>query len=265
MRRSNLNLSVKQNRSVKAGFTLIEVLIVSPLVILIIMGFVGLMVNLVSDVLISRDRSLMTYNANQSLAAMSQDTNFSLGFIPTTGTVTNPQGNPSSAAFTSSQPNILLLRRVATDKKPLDASRLPVYVANTGSSPVSCGVSQSSNETLKVTLVYFVKDDTLWQRTIVPSYTTSGANQVCASVWQRNSCSEVDMSQPICKATDTKLMDNVKTLDVQYFSNANATTTLSAAQAATAGVARLTITSEKQTAGKTVTTSTSRLVKTFGQ
>ena len=51
-------LTTKHARS--QGFTLIEMLVIAPLVIITISGFVALMVSMVGDVLVTRDQNNLT-------------------------------------------------------------------------------------------------------------------------------------------------------------------------------------------------------------
>lgn len=247
----------------QSGFTLIEVLIIAPIVILAIGGFVGLMVTMIGEVLVTRDQSALTYETQSSLDRIEQDVRLSTQFLVTTGTQTAPQGSDSNftgtAAFTNGA-NSLLLSALATDKNPTDVSRWLVYLAN---QPNPCGAEQRYNRVLLTKVIYFVKSGSLWRRTVVPDWNTNSAatadaNTVCSAPWQQNSCSP-GYSATRCKAEDEKIMDNVTSMDVKYYNASGDTTDVGAANATSAGTVDVTINSQKTVAGGNVITDASNV------
>lgn len=253
-------LPTKQRSS---GFTLIEVLIIAPIVILAIGGFVGLMVTMVGEVLVTRDQSALTYESQSALDRIEQDVRLSTQFLVTTGTQTAPQGSDSNftgtAAFTNGA-NSLLLSALATDKNPTDTSRWLIYLAN---QPNPCGSEQRYNRVLLNKVVYFIKSGSLWRRTVLPDWNTNSAatadaNTVCSAPWQQNSCSP-GYSATRCKAEDEKIMDNVTSMDVKYYNASGDTTDIGDANATTAGTVDVTINSQKTVAGGNVITDASNV------
>lgn len=243
------------------GFTLIEMLIIAPVVIIVISGFVALMITLVGDVLVSRDQNTLTYDAQDALDHIEQDTRLSTQFLTTTGTLSSPQGSDNNftgtAAFSNSS-NTLILSTLATDANPVGASRNLVYYANQ-SNP--CGTLQTYNKVFQTQVVYFIYNNSLWRRSLVPDYnfnTTPNSQTLCQSstvgVWQQNSCSP-GYSATRCKTNDSEVMKNISTLTVKYFSDPGSTTDIGASNAANATTIEATIAGQKTIAGRAVNSS----------
>lgn len=239
------------NKSSRAkGFTLVEMLVVAPVVILAIGGFIALMVNIVGDVLLTRDRSAMTYNIQDALDRIEQDTRLTSDFLTTTGTLTTPQGSNNNFTGTSAFTNTdnLILSANATDKAPTDSTRQLIYYAN---QPNACGATQTFNALLATKIIYFIKSGSLWRREVVPSWT---ASTVCATPWQRNTCSP-GYTAALCDANDTEIMPDISSFDVKYYTDASSTTELTDANAGSASTIEVTINGSKSTAGRTFTAS----------
>jgi hypothetical protein len=243
-----------------AGFTLIEVLIIAPIVILTIGGFVGLMVNMASDMLLTRDQNNMVYETQDVLDRIEQDTRLSTQFLTTSGTFTAPQGSDSNftgtAAFTNTT-STLILGGLTTDKNPTDASRQLIFYAG---QPNVCGSLQSYNRPFLQKIMYFIKGGSLWRRAVLPDYNTNATlddNTVCAAPWQRNTCSPGYSLSTRCQTNDTELMQNVDSFSIKYFATPTSTTDIGATQALAATTIEVTVGGKKVTAGRDIATSSS--------
>jgi hypothetical protein len=257
---------IKHNRKQKsAGFTLIEILIIAPIVVIAISGFVALMVSIVGKVLLARDQGAMTYDTQNALNRIEEDVRLSAKFLTTTGGLPSPQGSNSNftgtSAFTNTS-NTLILNALATDSNPRASDRWLMYYDN---QPNPCGDTETANRVFSVRIIYFIKSGSLWRRTYVPDWnlntSSPDANTICTYSsdyypWQKNSCSP-GYSASRCKAEDEKIMDNIGSLSVQYFSSSNSTTDIGAANAETATTIGATIAGSKTTAGNQFTTSSS--------
>lgn len=246
-----------------AGFTLIELLIIAPIVIIAISGFIALMISVVGKVLLTRDQAAMSYSAQNALNRIEEDVRLSAKFLTTTGTLPSPQGSDNNftgtAAFTNTS-NTLILNALATDSNPRTADRWLMYYDN---QPNPCGDEESNNRVFSIRIIYFVKDGSLWRRTYVPSWnlntSSPDANTICTFSsdyypWQQNSCSPGYTSSQ-CQAEDERVMDNITSLNVQYFADPNSSTDLGASGAEAASAISVTITGGKTTAGNAFTTS----------
>lgn len=239
-----------------AGFTLIEVLIIAPVVIIVISGFVALMIALTSDVLSTREQSVLAFETQDALDRIEQDTRLTTQFLVSSGAQTAPQGSDSN--FTGSAPfsstNSLIMGGLTTDKNPVDSTRQLIYYAK---QPNDCGSLQVYNRVFQAKIVYFIKNGSLWRRSLVPPYNTNATaddNTVCSTPWQRNSCSP-GSSGALCETNDVEVMRGVKTFTVKYYTAPGNTTDIGSAQALSATTIEVIIEGEKTVAGRAITTS----------
>jgi competence protein ComGC len=245
-------LLMNKSRNKTAGFTLIEMLIIAPIVVLAIGGFIALMVSMIGEVLTTRDSNAMVYDIQDALGRVEQDARVSTQFLVTTGTLSSPQGQGNTtAAFTST--TALIMNEFATDKPISDPSRKLIYYKG---QPEPCGSTESQNEVLHIKVIYYINTTTktLWRRTIVPAYNTNPSNQVCDIPYQKNSCSP-GYSAPICKTNDAEIMQNVISGNVKYFASSGSTVDLGVAGALNADAIEFTILGSKITAGHTISNS----------
>jgi len=248
------------------GFTLIEILIIAPIVIIAISGFVAVMISLVGKTMLTRDQSLMAYNINDGLGRIEEDVRLSAKFLTTTGSLPSPQGkNNDTTAFTNGS-NTLILNALATDSNPRTYDRWLMYYDN---QPNPCGSTETFNKIFTIKIIYFVDSNgTLWRRTYVPPWNLNNdppdtpnpdANTICTASsayypWQRNSCA-IGQTSSQCQTQDEKIMDNVSSLNVKYYTNPGDTSDLGSSSASSAGTVEVTITGAKTTAGQSFTSS----------
>jgi hypothetical protein len=240
-------------------------LVIVPIVILALGGFISLMIGMVGDVIATRDSNNMTYQAQDALSSIERDVSFSTQFLATTGTLTSPQGSDNNfngtAAFANVEPSPgtsdrLILYAIATTLSPTDSLRDVVYYRD---QPNPCTALRVFNKVFYVKIVYFIKAGSLWRRTIMPTYNTNATadiNTVCTAPWQQDSCSP-GYSATRCKTEDVKLMDDISNLDVEYYTTPGGTVDTGAANATTASTIKVTLTGQKTSAGQDVTVSQS--------
>lgn len=208
----------------KHGFTLVEMLIIAPIVIFVIGIFISAIISMTGSVLVSRGANALSYTINDALSRIDQDVKASAGFLATNNISTTVQGlnddntpfkNASSASTTDAK---LILNAYATDQNPLTQNRNIIDAANT---PYTCGTLYSSqNANLMTNIVYFVKNNTLWRRVIMPALYNSVGNTGggCILPWQKPTCTP-GYSAPFCKANDQRLVDGVTGITITYWTN----------------------------------------------
>lgn len=249
----------KPHRPTSTGFTLVEMLVIAPIVILAIGGFISLMVNMVGDVIAARDETVMMYETQDSLSRVEDDVSLSTAFLSTSDTLITPQGSDANftgtAAFTNTS-NTLILNTMVTDRNPLDPLRELIYYKE---KPNPCDTTKIFNEVLYSKIIYFIKSGSLWRRTTVSPYNTNtptDTQTVCTTPWQQNSCSPGYVATR-CKTNDVEVMKNVNSLNVAYYSSSNGSTDIGAANASAAKAIKVTVTGQRQSAGRTITTTQS--------
>jgi len=213
-----------QSHSPKAGFTIIEMLIIAPIVILTIGAFITAIVSMTGEVLATRSANALAYNIQDALNRIEEDVKLSTTFLEANHvSLTSPQGYNNDAATNfanvGANGNMLILNTLATTGNPLSSTSGLVYLDDKPNDCLSTQFNQNTPMTMNV--VYFVKNNTLWRRTIAPSnYLTGGG---CSIVpWQQPSCTTAG---GFCKTQDVRLIDGINASDfvVQYFNTADAT------------------------------------------
>jgi len=208
----------------KRGFTLVEMLIIAPIVILVIGIFVSAIISMTGDVLSVRGKNALVYNIQDTLNRIDQDVKSSSGYLATNNiALTSPQGyDDNTSTFKNadaSNGTMLILNTYATTANPLSSTRNFVYTT----SPNTCNSALvSQNQKVAMNIVYFVKNNALWRRVIAPSnYATAG----CSVPWQQPTC-ETSHVSGFCKAPDMKLVDGVSASGfvLNYYTSAAATT-----------------------------------------
>lgn len=208
----------------QAGLTLIEVLVVVPLVLLLIGTIILAITALTGNSLFSQEKNNTAYSVQSALDNIETSIKYSTSFLTTTDTLTSPQGQDSAAvvgdangssAFTYDKPDdkydTLILRSGATSDSPYNWKRELIYTGT--------GACNDLNPLYQYMSVFFVNTNTktLYKRTIMPA-----AGALCKAPWQRNSCS-TPTGATNCKVKDEKLLDNVDSLKVEYFPDTSST------------------------------------------
>ncbi len=234
------------------GFTLVEMLVVAPIALLVISGFIAVMIRMVGDVMVSNGRNGLTHEIQGSLDMIEQDVRLSTEFLTTTGTMPTPQGKDGATSAFTSTGGDLILGEIATDKNALDPTRKFVYY----NTPYGCvdQTQQYKNRIFFTTVMYFVRNGSLWRRTFVP--TPSGT--LCDTPWQVNTCAPGYASTATqCKTNDTEVMKNVSSIAVTYYASSSSTTPLAASSASSATTINVQINGQQNVAGRTLTATAS--------
>ena len=247
-------ISSKTNTSrLSKGFTLIEVLVIAPIVILAIMVFVGIIVTLTGDVLRTNGSNDFVNATQSALDAIEQDVaESSTTFLATSYTPASPQGITGTTNFDGSSPFTanatsparLIIRSLTTTTSPLVSGKQLIYKtvpACTGSSAVP----------FTVDVVYYLNGSTLWRRVIDPSLNgANGAGTPCSTPWQAPSCSPGYVAA-ICKAEDNEIVNNIASVTVDYLNS----TGVSVGSTPTVGAvaAKITLATTNTVAGRTDT------------
>jgi len=241
-------------RSVSRGFTLVEMLVVAPIVLLVIAGLVVAMVSMIGDSLAANGRANVAYNMQDALDRIEQDARIATNFMPTYGYFNSPQGRDgNSENFSYATYKDLIFTQQATKFSPYTAeTQQLIYYANR---PAGCNPTPIGNANLTLRVVYFVKDNNLWRRVLVNPWTlTSGSStSVCETPWQRNTCPPGSTVGPTssdtCNGIDELILKNVTSWNPTFH---NGSDDASVAPASGNRV-KVSITTSQKIAGETVT------------
>lgn len=233
-----------RNLSASQGFTLVEMLVVAPIVLLVIGVLVSAMVSMVGDAMVANTRTTVAYNTREALNRIEEDARVSMNFMNSFSYFRKPQGKDNNLAAFKSTSSDLILTQQATTKSPYNAIRDLVYYKD---QPSPCDSTRANNRALLARVIYFTTNrsdgkKTLWRRVISRDWNTTGddANTVCDTPWQRNTCAD---GQPLstdkpagaatiepsstspCLARDEKILDNVTGFTTTYYTPGNSVTT----------------------------------------
>lgn len=202
-------------------------LIVAPIVILMIGVFVSAIVSMTGDVLSTRGSNALAYNVQDALGRIATDIKLSGGLLATNNIpLSAPQGyNNDTTTFHNSSATtgtMLILNSYATTNNPLSTTQSLLYMSD---QPNACNSPQvNQNPPVMLNIVYFVKNNTLWRRVIVPAnYATVGCTGgSIGAPWQQPSCYP-GISGTICKTQDQRLVDGIATngFSISYYSSPN--------------------------------------------
>lgn len=206
-------------KSVASGFTLIEVMIVTVLVGIAVTLVYTVMDGFYGSTELTLGQATQSQNAQDSLAQIEQDVGTATRFAATTA-ITDPAyvqiGGMSAWSYQGSSNSLrtLILEKPATSTA---AEKTLVYLPSptTGCSEATI----SNNPYLVYYHVYFVKDATLWRRTVIANAVSAPRCPGYDPV-QRQTCQPAQ-SGAFCSGTDAKIATGVKSFDVQYYANPN--------------------------------------------
>lgn len=203
-------MSSVKNHQASVGFTLVEILVIAPIVVLIIGIFVSLMVVMTGEVIGTRAQNTLVYNTQSVLDQIEQDVKASSEFLAGNDfALQSPQGYADGAGLIFSdfenvdatKGTMLVLRSFTTDKNPLDNTRQLIY---TNQPAGNCTADTlASNQPFVQNVIYFIKNNTLWRRTLIQQGT--GTPTLCGTPWQLPSCQPGVTRGSYCKADDKRI------------------------------------------------------------
>lgn len=212
-----------------AGFTLIEIGIIVPLLITsLLVVFSALFVLLKSSSIESASLNSV-YDAQDALSTIERDATLTSQFLPTTETgiadAYKPTTNGSSWQYygdsLASSTRVLILRSYATVENPQSNTRRPAYINNLG-----CGASTLYyNSVMSYNTIYFVKNKNLYRRIALNPSTST-----CETPYQKQTCPSTEdlggARDASCKADDELIATNVSDFSVTYYATPTSTNSL---------------------------------------
>ncbi len=252
----HMSKRVKTEQS--SGFTLVEMLVIAPLLVVTIAVIVGFMSTLVNDTVVANSRTQAMYDVQNALTQIERDSFLGTRFL-SAYTPYSPQGKDNGTAAFSTAGGDIIINQFGTTANPTDAGRAVVYYAN---QPEACSGQYQINQPFFIKVIYFLKTETdgtksLYRRTIVPlnNLGSNNGDTTCAKPWQRSSCATQNLADQRCQAKDMRLVNGVSSLTTTYYNKSNPSVVLS--DPTTADSLRVTIAYNKTIAGKAVTQTSS--------
>ena len=251
-----------RNNKTISGLTLVEVLVISPIIILLIGAFIAVIVTLTGDVISNRSSNAQSYTIQDALNRIEQDAKLSTDFLATNNiALTSPQGiDDATGVFHNADTTygqMLILNMYATTKNPSDSSKNTLYTIE----PNACSSGLASqNAPLMFNVVYFVKNGNLYRRVIATSdYATNSCNAATKTItlpWQQPTCS-AGYAAAFCKTQDELLVTGIAATDgflVNYLSSSSSSIITNANDAAKSDADRQTSLNDAATVKITINT-----------
>lgn len=208
-------MSTKFGTTSSGGFTLVEVAIVIPIMVIIVIGMVSLMINLYYSNIASLVRNQTTGDIQTALRMIDSDVDVTKTLLVTTdANLSDPYGPDNNGTAwnmygtnAGTQP-VLLLRMYATTTNLYNPAKSLVYVNQSGCNPPA----SSGNTPLMTNVIYFVRGATLYRRVL-----TDTSKPTCGTPFQQQTCpADVSPKDPVCKVNDTMVLANVSSFQVDF-------------------------------------------------
>lgn len=207
------HMSINKQR----GFTLIEVAIVAPIMILVAISIVAILIVLVSSTVRPNAQSLIMQQEEKAFESIESDINNSYVYISSTSSYGFLSSLPSNFTDTaasdySSPPSGTTVIRLQTFNQIIDSndsSKTKVLPAFKDTGSCSNITDLSSSNIAPIVVIYYVRDNTLYRRTLVDNTNPS----TCGTKLAKQSC----LSS--CAAEDSALVrvDSLKTFSIEYY------------------------------------------------
>ncbi len=250
----------------QTGFTLVEIMVVAPIVTLVIGIIVASIVILTGSSMAQLASDNLSFNIQNALSTIKRDIKTTNRFLAINSvTLSSPSGyNNDTTAFknTGVNGNMLILEGYATTGNPDETTASPIYLHNSPSLLACSNSSLGLNSMLTTNIVYFVKNNTLWRRVLLqPNY----LSVICKTPWQQPSCAK-GYSGNMCTTEDSELINGISAFILEYYTNQDQKNPIAAATNsglidATRQVALDTATSVKISISATSTVSNRSVVK----
>lgn len=231
-------MTMTRQHQYHTGFTLVEMAVIAPIVVLLIGVFVALIVSLTGNVMSTRGLNMMTYNTQSALNRIEDDVRLSTTFLAVNNisltSTGQGYGDTTTAGSTTNFTNIqdssspsIILNTLVTDNNPLYGTANVIYLSN---QPNNCSsaTEYAKNTPMTANIVYYVKDTTLWRRVLMPAnYATTSVYCGSKAPWQVPTCTAgySAASRPFCVTNDEAVLSDVSSggVSFQYYASANST------------------------------------------
>ena len=125
-------MNSKKNKN--HGFTIVEIAIIAPIVILVIGAFVATIISMTGETLATSASDSLSYSVHDALDRIRQDVESSGALLATNNiSIESPQGyNDDSTNFHNADitnGTMLIINSYATDKNPLDTTTKKLYAS----------------------------------------------------------------------------------------------------------------------------------------
>jgi competence protein ComGC len=201
---------------VNKGFTLIEVLVISPVVMITVILTMSYLFNQYGELTKQGTQIILKTQAQTISFSMQDDVFFSTSFASDKNDNLIDAYAPSGGWKSNTNPPTLILSSVALTQSRKNASRSPVYINTLGCSPDDV---KTQNDELQNNIIYFASGTNLYKRIL----TAPSSLSTCGTSYQKQSCPAPNATVACPK--DILLTDKLSSFGVTYYDVNNAVTT----------------------------------------
>lgn len=260
-------------RNKSAGFTLIEIGIIVPILIVMVLIIFDALMSMIRASTLETAKINVTYDRQIAMSNIESDLVLASLYLATADTIYPDPYDPDSGwSYEGSGQNerVLIARMYATTLNPLDPNRRPAFQNDNEPSNAACtSANLFSNPVQEYNVIYFVSDGNLFRRRLIDT-----TNTLCSpGQYQKLSCpSQEDLSaqglgtrDSTCSADDELIASDVSAFNIQYYGSKTSNTPLSvysgdtaenrAELVTTAADAEVSLTLSRKIGGNTVSSS----------
>lgn len=195
------------------GFTLIEILVIAPVLILVVMITMSFLFTQFGQLTEQGALLNLKTEAQTATFSMQDDLTYASSFLNTMNPNLEDTYAPNGGWTANTAPNkTLLISTVALTKNRRHSDRSPVYINTLGCTPDDV---KQQNEELQNNIIYFTNGTNLYKRTI----TAPSSMSICGTSYQTQSCPEAN-SGPSCRA-DRLITDKLDNIQYTYYDENN--------------------------------------------
>lgn len=213
MRKILNKLSISRN---SRGFTLVELLVISPIIMVVTVAMVTFLFNMYGQVVKQDGQLNLQVESQNILFGLQDDLWYANQFTSDLNGGLVDTYQPGGGWTNSTTPPTLIISTTALTKNRRDANRQPVYINESTCTPAD---GNGDNSVLYNNVIYFASTTNLYKRTV--SAPTSLAT--CGVSYYKQTCPS-NHTSPTCKA-DVLLTNHLSSFAVVYYDVNNNTTT----------------------------------------
>ena len=194
-------------RKQEEGFTLVELLVVLPIMVLSLAVLATYLITLYGKLLEQNGQLELGINAQQALFTARDDLFFANRFAGSNQTDTTDPYAPGGDWSAVPDKALIVYEHAYTANRQI-AGRSLVYKANT---PYACGSANiADNQYATNTVIYFLSGDKIYRRVLIPDQSDN-----CSTTFRKQTCPAANASAS-CPA-DTVIAENVQTYTLTYY------------------------------------------------
>lgn len=198
------------------GFTLVEILIISPVVMVTIVMLMSYLFNQYGQLTQQGAQLDLNVEVQNITFSMQDDLFFSKSFESNKNDNLDDSFAPGGGWTATSTPKTLILSTAALTKNYRDEDRQPVYIDTQGCTPQA---TLEENSILYNNIIYFVSGTTLYKRILTAPSTMA----TCGTPYQKQTCPAASATTS-CPA-DRVLTTKLNSISYTYYDTNNVVTT----------------------------------------